>query len=198
MNKRLPLGLLAILLIVLLAGIGVAYGLWAETLTIDGTVNTGEVDVNFGMIDVKEMVSIDGADPVLESLYPSKVGAANCDIEVEFPLADDPTLEVTVTGAYPSWHCIVDFEIKSVGSVPVHVYLPEADDDEDNPGWAVPECDDIDPVDGYIQLHENEIVDCQLVIHFTNEDYEDGLVDEGEEYTLLYTIEARQWNEPRP
>jgi predicted ribosomally synthesized peptide with SipW-like signal peptide len=195
MNKRLPLGLLAILLIVLLAGIGVAYGLWSETLTIDGTVETGEVDVMFEWVEKSEMVSINGAAPVAEPTSPiDKSGAANCITEIEDLGTDEETLVVEVTGAYPSWHCIVEFDVKSVGSVPVHVYEPEAD--VDTPAWADLDCNykpahGIDPLVGFEQLHDGQFIECKLTIHFTNDDE----VDEDATYSFLYTIEAVQWNE---
>ena len=46
-KKSLPVGTLFIILVIALALMGVGYALWSETLTISGTVNTGEVDVEF-------------------------------------------------------------------------------------------------------------------------------------------------------
>jgi len=46
-RKSLPVVSLALILVLVLAGSGVAYGLWSEKLEISGTVYTGEVDVAF-------------------------------------------------------------------------------------------------------------------------------------------------------
>ncbi len=197
MNKRLPLGLLAILLIVLLAGIGVAYGLWSETLTIEGTVNTGDVDVEFANVQKSEYIGVIENNQYMikhESNFPGKENAANCSYDSEEAGTDNETLKITVEGAYPSWYCVVLFDVKSTGSVPVHVYEPELveDDGFDNPGWAEATCW-LGEV-GYQQLHKDDSMSCQVEIHFTNDD----LVTEDDQYTFAYTIEARQWNEPRP
>ncbi|MEN4011562.1 MAG: hypothetical protein ROW48_05980 [Bellilinea sp.] len=220
MNKRLPFGLLAILLIVLLAGIGVAYGLWSETLTIDGTVNTGEVNVEFvSQPVVYEGVQI-GEGPVGPE-PPLKASAASCTADIKGAGADGETLVITTTDAYPSWHCFVYFKVKSTGSVPVHVYKPVGV--ASNPEWANVECaakpfklpfpifgasdevaaeqdlvsscaaDAATCVPSWWQLHKGNVLYCKLLIHFTNDDK----VDENSTYTFKYTIEARQWNEPR-
>ena len=43
-RRTLPVWALALIVIVALAAMGVSYTLWTETLVINGTVNTGEVD----------------------------------------------------------------------------------------------------------------------------------------------------------
>ncbi|MEW6180657.1 MAG: hypothetical protein AB1522_12110 [Chloroflexota bacterium] len=210
MNKRLPLGLLSILLIVLLAGVGVAYGLWSETLTIDGTVNTGDVNVEFGKITKSEKVQINFAPPVDEPK--EKADAANCSYEVKGATTDSETLVITTEGAYPSWHCIVEFDVVSTGSVPVHVYTPQK---ISGPSWKdlkITDCrkvkltDMAESFEGdycagvecsptlWWQLHKGDALRCKLTIHFTNDDK----VNEKDTYQFVYKIEARQWNEPRP
>ena len=46
-KKALPIGTIFMILVIALAFLGVGYALWSETLTISGTVSTGEVDVEF-------------------------------------------------------------------------------------------------------------------------------------------------------
>lgn len=189
MNKRLPLGLLAILLIVLLAGVGVAYGLWSETLLIAGTVRTGEVNVEFTDIQVIEKV---GTPNGLIDEPQEKASATNCyAVMAQVPTGNPETLAISVTGAYPSYHCFVKFAVKSTGSVPVHIYKPEAVvPGPTNPSWvSLQNCYDND-----LQLHQGDKATCEILIHFTNDDN----VDENKMYLFKYQIEARQWNEPRP
>ena len=217
MNKRLPLGLLAILLIVLLAGVGVAYGLWSETLTIDGTVNTGEVNVKFGDVNIKEGVAVNGKLTIPE---PSeKANAANCSYEIKGERTDSETLVITTEGAYPSWHCFVTYEVVSTGNVPVHIDKPGYKLIQvPNPAWkdltiteckliksgkttaeedaACTEADDskCPPPPTYWQLHEGDKLQCKLTIHFNN--YEGGVpIKENSTYTFKYQILAYQWNE---
>ncbi|GAP09570.1 hypothetical protein BECAL_00714 [Bellilinea caldifistulae] len=217
MNKRLPLGFLAILLIVLLAGVGVAYGLWSETLTIDGIVNTGEVNVGFRNVNVEEGVAVNG---ILTKPEPKeKADAANCYTEILNKGFDNETLQVTTKGAYPSWHCFVTYEVVSTGNVPVHInkpgykliYGPK-------PAWkdlGITECKlfkagkttaeeestctetdptKCPPAPSYWQLHEGDKLECKLTIHFNN--YEGGEpISENSTYTFQYQIMAYQWNE---
>lgn len=209
MNKRLPLGLLAVLLIVLLAGVGVAYGLWSETLTIDGTVNTGEVDVGFANVDKYEGVAVNGELEVPER--EEKANAANCSYQILNRGTDGEILQVTTIGAYPSWHCFVEFDIKSTGNVPVHIMKPGAEtkwgpawDDlkvecgEEDQTTSTPtlctnltNCPTPSPEPEYWQLHRNDTLHCKLTIHFTNND----AVAENSVYTFRYQIKAYQWNE---
>ncbi len=206
MTKRLPLAFLAVLLIVLLAGLGVAYGLWSETLTVSGTVNTGDVDVQFTGVKTWEKVYDYNQGKEIDEPLPKK-DAANCKWAIQEAGTDKETLVVTAEGAYPSWRCYVEFYIQSVGSVPVHVFKPEGA--AGNPTWPEISCDFTKSYaatesaseglnwgwppqpPSYIQLHKSEKVRCQLKVHFDNEDG----VAEKSTYTFTYTILAKQWNE---
>lgn len=207
MNKRLPLGLLAILLIVLLAGIGVAYGLWSETLTIDGTVNTGEV--NIGFVDPPTIAEYINGKP--EEKWPQeKWDVANCEASVS---TDRNTLTILAKYAYPSWTCQVTFEVESLGTVPVHVFKPYK---VRGPLWRdlqILSCEKIsattkeasEAFDGmeactstdetkcgeYWQLHQGDKLQCTLNIHFTNNDN----VMQGREYKFVYKVFGKQFNE---
>jgi hypothetical protein len=193
MNKRLPLGLLAILLIVLLAGVGVAYGLWSETLTIDGTVYTGEVDVGFSGPYVYEWVEDLDGNVLKEPLIKDK--AAECyakAIDSDTKSDGKETIVITVQGAYPSYHCLVKFDISNLGNVPVHISKPKAVGNV--PSWVqVSTC-----YPEWHQLHYNESAWASILIHFTNKDYDAKLVDENGKYTFTFTIDALQWNEAPP
>jgi hypothetical protein len=207
MTKRLPLAFLAILLIVLLAGLGVAYGLWSETLTISGTVKTGNVDIAF----VSPPTVTEYINGKLETDWPKeKWGAADCEASVS---TDGNTLSVIAKGAYPSWTCKVTFQVISNGSVPVHVFKPQK---QSGPEWKdlqISNCKKIagktekETPDGeeactatdltkcpppqYWQLHSGDKLQCELTIHFTNEDK----VDQSSKYEFTYTVFGKQFNE---
>jgi predicted ribosomally synthesized peptide with SipW-like signal peptide len=183
------------ILVIALAVLGVGYALWSETLTITGTVNTGEVDVGFSTHPKEECVDVWGVgDCIPESEYPEKVDAANCDLEWTTEDTSDgyDHLSVTVTGMYPSWHCKVRFDVTNLGNVPVHVKLPVAT--TDIPDWVA--VDFADCYDDSIQLHQGETTGvCTIDIHFTNEQ---APPENSEPYTFGWEIYALQWNEDPP
>jgi predicted ribosomally synthesized peptide with SipW-like signal peptide len=195
MTKRLPLAFLAILLIVLLAGLGVAYGLWSETLTIEGTVNTGNVDVQFANVSITEKVVdyfSDGPYGMEKPEPHEKANAANCYFRIDNVGTDNETLVVWTEGAYPSWRCYVDFSVKSIGSVPVHVFppvrinVPNMNNNLPEAFWC-----EFPPNKNYKQLHLNDTLTCHIKIHFHN----DEGIQENSTYNFKYTITAKQWNE---
>lgn len=185
-----------------LATMGLTYTLWSETLEVDGTVQTGTLDVTIGGT-TNEKVGVDGW--VLdESLFPEKESAANCSLQGSFNAAlaapgdnvntGNNTVTVTVNGGYPSFYCIATVTVTNVGSVPVHLNQPEQTGGMDIAGLA--------PFDGYIegscyennvQLHTGESASCEIVIHFENDDE----LNEGSTgvYTFSFEILAHQWNE---
>jgi hypothetical protein len=198
MMKRLPLTMLAMLLIVLLAGLGVAYGLWSETLTIDGTVKTGNVDVEFTNVSLEEKVVDyfwDGPFGTEKPEPSEKASAANCYYRIDNQGKDNETLVIWTEGAYPSWRCYVHFDVKSTGSVPVHVFEPklisQQDDDLPEAFWCDFGTQTSSQVPKYKQLHTEQALTCHIKIHFHNNEG----IQENSRYTFKYTITAKQWNE---
>lgn len=191
MNKRLPLGLLAILLIVLLAGVGVAYGLWSETLTINGTVNTGEVDVGFSGPYVTEWVDVNGYpkwEPREKDRYAECTAVAT---NLDPNSNGNEGITITVDDAYPSYHCAVKFDISNLGTVPVHITRPYVPEGQEIPSWVtVSAC-----YPQWYQLHPGNSAWAWILIHFTNDDYDNELVDENGTYTFTFQVDALQWNE---
>jgi hypothetical protein len=190
-KKALPVGTMFLVLVIALSVLGVGYALWSETLTIEGNVQTGEVDVAIADATVAECVDVNG---VLTCPEPAaKADAANCTIEGvgSTVQGDDGTslLKVTVTGMYPSYHCKVNFKVKSLGNVPVHVWLPEAVGTI--PEWVATNFENC-YTDG-TQLHQNQSTSaCTMDLHFTNAQ---APVENSGPYTFSWTILATQWNE---
>ncbi|RME69569.1 MAG: hypothetical protein D6784_18235 [Chloroflexi bacterium] len=192
---------LVLLLVAALAAMGVGYGLWFEWAIVWGAVETGEVDIGIENVAVTEMIGSPradgGYDLVPEAEYVGFEGKGKAEVadcwtmlgakELANPgnTKDDGSniLFVHVEGAYPSYHCIVDFDIKSLGNVPVHFKPPRSK----APQWVNLDCGNLTER----QLHEGETAHCQLKIHFTNEDevQENGL------YCFKYAIKAYQFNE---
>ena len=120
------------------------------------------------------------------------IKVANCGVTAS---AADPrsrrwrqSAQVTVTGMYPSYHCKVDFDVTSTGSVPVHVRLPE-------PTAISP--NGLPPISKPAMTMENNCTRvstgyCTIDIHFTNDQ---ALPKAPGPYTFGWTILATQWNE---
>jgi hypothetical protein len=184
-RRALPVGSILIVLAILLATVGVGYGLWSEKLVIGGTVRTGEVDVGFSGPIVYEYVLVNGQwgeEPAAKDPF-TGCAAAFYDYD---PGSDGMEgLAITVEGAYPGYLCDVVFDVSNIGSVPVKITQPIAD--EDNPALVF--------VDGcysnWTQLEPGESVYCAIWTLFDNED---GIA-ENATFNFHFDIEARQWNE---
>lgn len=212
------------LIVVALAALGVGYGLWFEDLKVHGDVTTGELDVDFTNLFVEEkfkegVCNNDGSGglPIcaekLESvncvaaLSQNAMGAQVGDAETS---TDNDYLGVTVTGAYPSYTCHVNFRITNNGTVPVHLYSwYEAPDngfpkpalecryDYDGDGdldWQSVSIQDPGFLmigDAPAQLHTGDWIHCRTDVHFTNEDN----LAENATYRFQYHFRACQWNE---
>jgi hypothetical protein len=90
-----------LILLVALATLGIAYGQWTDTLTINGTVTTGEVDVDwvsFGCYDGEDQATI---QTVLSE--------------------DEDTIIITVENGYPDYvaHCWANSRVR--GTIPVYI-----------------------------------------------------------------------------
>lgn len=106
-----------LLMLLALTTMGIAYGLWAETLVINGTVNTGEVDARWIMQGTGcfEFYPWPGGGNFGE--YEDKdVGQWNIGIDS----VDDRILYITVENGYPSYavDCSLKFEVE--GTIPVY------------------------------------------------------------------------------
>jgi predicted ribosomally synthesized peptide with SipW-like signal peptide len=195
-RKTLPIGTIFILLVIALALVGVGYAFWSETLTISGTVTTGEVDVQFSTYEPVECVDTQAG--LCQPEPSEKAAAANCTVAWLGPDADSngdsgyDQMAVTVTGMYPGYHCKVSFDVTSTGNVPVHVELPK-------PVGVIPVWVATNFVSCYtnnVQLEQDQSTGvCTLDIAFTNATAPD---ENSGPYTFGWTILAKQWNEEPP
>jgi len=168
---------LVLLLVLALVSLGIGYGLWSKMLFINGTVATGNVD----------------AELTLERFWDNEIEKDVGTCFAELRMIDGATqynkLHVEVTNGYPSYECWVIFDVHSKGTIPVLVYQPDFTTLPPEPEVNV------NLVDCYadpVQLHQSNVAYCTLVIHVKQDAIQDHLYDfEG-------TIEARQFNEPRP
>jgi hypothetical protein len=99
-KKSLPISI-ALILLIALSTLGLAYGAWTDTLNINGTVQTGTFEVQF------------------TNLWWSDT---NCSYVMD---STNHTLTITANNAYPGFWCEVSVEVKNTGSIPVKI-LPVA------------------------------------------------------------------------
>lgn len=206
-RKSLPVVGLTLVLIVVLATAGVAYGLWSQTLIINGTVYTGTVDATIQAVEVDQMSSVDQS-AAFNDICPTGgysigqdcdgVGGLNDDMEVEnkdiaectATQVDPYTLSVTITNGYPSFNCFVKYGVTNTGSIPIHIYHPDYFGIDYAAlhvnGWP-PQC-----YTDLTQLHPQETAYCNLHIHVEQP------AKQGSEYTFQVKVFARQWNENVP
>lgn len=103
MKKAKFVGLALLLAFALM---GAAFAAWSDTLTANGTVNTGELDATISVTDTTENESSDGPD----------VASVNA-IATE----DGKGLNITLSNAYPGYSATVNFKVKNTGTIPVKV-----------------------------------------------------------------------------
>jgi predicted ribosomally synthesized peptide with SipW-like signal peptide len=89
-------------LLIALAVVGFTYAWWNETLTINGTISTGQLDVKFTDVTCK-----DNEDTL-------NVGTCSASAEKQ-------KVTVTMGNAYPCYECDVDFMILNTGTIPAKI-----------------------------------------------------------------------------
>lgn len=101
---------------------GGAYAAWTASLHVEGTIQTGNVDVVWDMQDEREFVGI--LDPltgqVVNGPVPADKDVADCTSDLE-PGAVAQTVSFQVLNAYPSYTCEITLGALVTGSVPVHI-----------------------------------------------------------------------------
>ena len=97
------LTVLALVTVVLLGSLTAGYAMWADTLVVKDTVNTGNVDIQWSGPYYELDTEPHGKD----------ASEIHCDIVGD-------TLNVTLFDAYPSIWYRCGFDVTGTGSVPVH------------------------------------------------------------------------------
>ena len=103
LRGKLPLGAVALLLVLVLAVIGLVYGNWSQKLTITGTVGTGSVSAEWNTPIGKVCT---------ENETTKNVG------ETTLNVIGEKTLAVTLTNVYPNYIGDCEPEIHYTGNIP--------------------------------------------------------------------------------
>ena len=160
--------LLCLAVVVALGGMGVGYALWSDSLYLEGTINTGEVDTC--------IISIASDDVGLDPGYPKDVATTVVDI------VDCKTATITVTDGYPCYENWVHFTTAILGTVPVR--LQAINITNPNPCITVNAWDGIGE-----QRHPGEYADNTIYFHV------EQCADQNATYTFTVEFFYVQWNE---
>jgi hypothetical protein len=144
METRKILSISALTILVL--ALGTALAMWSETLWINTTVNTGEVDVKWS----EWWCSDQGSDPQGEGYDNSEgkdVASCNVDVKIVDDEGDAIKLLVTIDNAYPGYAVDVYLVVDNIGTIPVKLYDYSVGEPEDPiiMSLTIPEDTQIDP-----------------------------------------------------
>ena len=98
------IGIICLALVLALGTLGVGYAMWDKTLYINGTVNTGEVNL--------EILSASSDDVGIDPGKDKDVGSCTATV-------DGQTVVVTIENGYPCYYTYVHFTAHNNGTVPV-------------------------------------------------------------------------------
>jgi predicted ribosomally synthesized peptide with SipW-like signal peptide len=130
------IGLIVLAVVLAIGAMGAAYAAWSETLTINGTITAGNLDVDFVAASNDPGITLDpltGAWSVLAWTPATDSGKNVASTEVDQTGITDAgdtvtsnTLGITVANAYPQYTSQVRVAITNAGSIPVKVTMPAA------------------------------------------------------------------------
>jgi len=165
---------LLVTLVMALVVMGIAYAKWDKELFIQGTVNTGTLDVVFANVECSDL----GIDPG----YDKDVGSCSVCLSDE-----DETMTVTINNAYPCYSCTIDFDLVNVGTIPVIIESVTIDNPNSNELTVTmtPSPDDLLGV----QIDPDGSVHVSLYVHVEQP------AEQGSSYSFTITIVVVQWNE---
>jgi hypothetical protein len=108
--------LLVLGLVLALASLGVAYGLWSKVLTIEGTVHTGDLNADWNLVSCGELYGWPG--PFSSGEYLGKdVGSVVATIDPN----NAQIVHFTVNNGYPSYVADCEVEYSNTGNIPLNV-----------------------------------------------------------------------------
>lgn len=177
-RKLLSIGALTILVLAL----GTALAMWSETLKINTTINTGEVDVKWS----EWWCSDEGPDPQGEGYSNEEgkdVASCNVEVEVEDEEGDAIKLLVTIDNAYPGYSVDVYLVVDNIGTIPVKLYDYWINIEEDVPlivSLEIPEDTQIEPEGSSTYVLHIEVLQ---------------EAEENTTYGFEVTLVFAQWNE---
>jgi len=176
-------GVLFLVIVGLLGALAVGYGLWSKTLTVNGTVHTGDFNADWD----SAMTNDPPVAPPDQSLDPCTQDNPN---PCTYPPKDvgwcrvdgvgSQDLTVTIGNAYPSYECTIKAAITNRGTIPFNVLIDGTSKD--------PELDIIcKPPSGQVDPGQEAVGSCWVHVN--------QLAKERSEYHASAILCVAQWNE---
>jgi len=205
------IGLLCLALVLALGALGVGYAMWQDTVTIEGTVNTGSVEISIEDLSETYVYKVLDTHGIMmsdvEIVDPNLLLVASATAEDVTVDGGAKTVEMTFDNIFPTCDPIVaDVLLHYTGSIPVHVDVSETfgGDDDLSPylvqQWWLSTDDGItwEPLETeMLQLHYCNLV--WLVVYLDPVALQDAGKDaQGLSGTFTKTITVYQWNEQLP
>jgi hypothetical protein len=190
---------LVLILIVTLGSIGVVNGLWSKSLTLEATVESGDINTDWIEITTSDQSA------VLNTATISTVSLPGCEATIGGdPEFGDQVGNVVITDAVPAYWCEIEASVRNTGSVPfniigINAILDAANDEglsfEDLNGIEPGVCQLIDDLGATttepVDPSEEAIVHCKVVV-------DPGAIP-GWTYYFAVGVCVAQWNEdPSP
>ena len=184
-----------------LAGLGMSYAGFSDTISVFGSVSTATVTLvvedysgtwvykdNLGGIQTY-------GEPLQEPLPEDWYYVAHAQA---YEGSEENTVDMEWAYIFPCIDFMADIEVHYTGSIPAHISIEEIDF-TGLPSILVPyvkfyvgeDVDPIDPETWFIQLHNCESVVIKVVIHLPQEDQFQGITAA----TFSFDVYALQWND---
>lgn len=206
MRRTFGIGGMVMMLVLALGAIGIGYALWAKVLTIEGKVHTGEVNAVLSIEEVDEGdISLLHDDGINEDSEVEGKNIADCTAELLDGLNNPgpQTLSISITNGYPSFWCVVNFNVENTGTIPIKLEQPVVT--QVDPGLLAffgfsfltgDQCyfNEVDgtgvlPTDPHPQLEPGEQIFCTAWVHV------EQVAEQNADLTFTGSICAHQWNE---
>ena len=183
-------------LIIGLAVMAASYAYWTETLSVSGSVSTGNLDAQFAAAFTDDDGTVNNADKDYGDTGndPAECGPsseedpiARYDYDVAASSAsiseDDPrTASITVSDSYPDYYTTAWFEIQNTGTIPVKISVETDAPDE------LEVSTDLEKT----TLKPGETTQLSVCVHVTD------AAEEGASYSFSVTVDIAQFNAPEP
>ena len=200
------IGLLCLALVLALGTLGVAYAAWTDTIFINGTVNTGSVDIAIVNLSSTWVYKVPGAPPeivVVHGWVPAPpAGSELIASAVAYSTVDDE-VTITINNAFPCVDLTADILVKYEGTIPVKVDAVLTSWSGDAAllaqyavvsfYWSDVNGTPVAPITGVVQMHEGNYVLAVMSLHLPQDN---TLMNKT--CTFTAQINATQWNEYPP
>jgi hypothetical protein len=184
----LSTGVLFLVLVGLLGALALGYGLWSKTLTIEGTVNTGNFNADWDAASTNDPTAAPGEvslDPCTPALNPTGCTAPPKDVgSCVVTGLGTQDLEILIDNAYPSYECTIKASITNTGTIPFNVVGVSLEPDS-VPGELLGDC--VTPTTSQVDPGQEWTASC--TVHVKQE------ATERTTYKVNAIVCVGQWNE---